>query len=332
MKRSLLGFLACPKCLGTLGLNVSMETGADILEGSLDCAKCVRTYPILKGIPRFVSGEQYTSSFGHQWNKYARLQLDSRNGTKFSAERFYSITEWNPADLRGKFVLDAGCGSGRFSEVALHAGAEVVAVDLSTAIDACQNNLHKFDKLHAVQASLYELPFRAQQFDYAFSIGVIQHCPDPRQAVLCIIDKVKQGGKAGFWIYELSWKSFFGTIGFKYLLRPITKRLDTRMLEGFITTLEQICWPINRIARHRGRAGKIVMRLLPVSCAHLQGLSLSKGDFRKWVRLDTFDMYSPAYDQPQRFSNVASWLESAHCSVDARHPHGAISITCSRQQ
>jgi 2-polyprenyl-3-methyl-5-hydroxy-6-metoxy-1,4-benzoquinol methylase len=331
MRRRVLEFLVCPKCQGDLDLNVSIESSSEIEEGLLDCVTCMKRYPIVRGTPRFVSGEQYATSFGHQWNKYARLQLDSQNGTTFSEQRFYSITEWNPAELKGRLILDAGCGSGRFSEVALQAGAEVVAVDLSTAVDACRTNLRRFSNLHIVQASLYELPFRSKQFDYAFSIGVIQHCPDPRKAVLCVIDKVLLGGKAGFWIYELSWKSLVGTVGFKYLLRPITKRLDTCSLERFTAKLEQICWPINRIARGKGRSGKIIMRLLPVSCAHLEGLALSLDDFREWVRLDTFDMYSPAYDKPQRFSNVARWLESAHCSVDARHPHGAISITCSRR-
>ena len=57
---------------------------------------------------------------------------------------------------------------------------------------------------------------------------------------------------------------------------------------------------------------------------------LSDEDFRAWVRLDTFDMYSPAHDHPQTFSRVKSWLEAAGFRVDPRHPHGAISITGTR--
>ena len=72
------------------------------------------------------------------------------------------------------------------------------------------------------------------------------------------------------------------------------------------------------------------MRLLPVASSHLDALKLTREDFREWVRLDTFDMYSPAHDKPQRFATVAQWLKATGCEVDNRHPHGAISITCSK--
>jgi SAM-dependent methyltransferase len=327
MRLSLLNLLVCPHCQRELKLGVSREEEGEIDTGSLTCEPCNKTYPIVRGIPRFVAEEGYAGSFGHQWNKYARLQLDSQNGTTFSRERFYSITEWSPAELKGNLILDSGCGAGRFCEVALEAGAEVVAVDLSSAVDACRANLKRFPNLHCVQASIYELPFRDGTFDFAFSIGVIQHTPDPRAAVDQIITKARSGGKLGFWIYELSWKSFIGTVGFKYALRPITRNLSTARLEEFSGLLERACWPINRFARGHGVAGKIIMRLLPVSCAHLQAIGLSEEDFREWVRLDTFDMYSPKYDKPQRYATVKAWMESAGCMVGRRHPHGGVSIT-----
>ncbi|MBA2432681.1 MAG: methyltransferase domain-containing protein [Chthoniobacterales bacterium] len=96
---------------------------------------------IVRGVPRFVEPDNYASSFGLQWNRHSAVQLDSRNGTRFSRERFYSITEWNPAELKDRLVLDIGCGAGRFAEVALSDGAEVIAVDLSSAVDAAYHNL-----------------------------------------------------------------------------------------------------------------------------------------------------------------------------------------------
>jgi SAM-dependent methyltransferase len=256
--------------------------------------------------------------------------LDAYNGTTFSRQRFYSITEWDAAAMSGKLVLDVGCGAGRFAEVVLRDGAEVVAADLSSAVDACRRNLGTNPKLHCVQASIYELPLRDAIFDYVYCIGVIQHTPDPRRSVLSILSKVVSGGKVGFWIYELNWKSFVGTAGFKYGLRPLTRRMSLVRLERLCAKLEAICWPINRWARRRGALGKAVMRALPVACAHLQDTPLSQGDFREWVRLDTFDMYSPAHDHPQRFSTVKSWLENAGFKVAPRHPHGAVSITATR--
>ena len=330
MKKELLQYLACPKCAGGLALETPDPAAQEIIDGTLRCTACTGRYPIVRSIPRFVPDEEYAGSFGHQWNKYARLQLDSKNGTSFSSERFYSITEWQPGDMKGRLVLDVGCGSGRFAEVALAAGAVVVALDLSRAVDACQENLSASGVLHCVQGSIFELPFKDGAFDFAYCIGVIQHTPEPERAVKSILKKVAPGGHAGFWIYELCWKSYVGTIGFKYLLRPLTKRLSIPQVETFSIWMEALCWPINRVAKKLGRVGKIIMRMLPVSCAHLHGIPLSDADFREWVRLDTFDMYSPAHDHPQRFETVAGWIEQAGFRVDPRHPHGAISITGTR--
>ena len=330
MMRRLLLWLVCPKCHGPLDLTVQTEKAGEIEDGSLRCTKCQTAHPILRGIPRFVPSENYAASFGRQWNKFARLQLDSVNGTTFSHDRFYSITEWDPCALKGKVVLDAGCGAGRFAEVVLQAGAEVVAVDLSSAVDACRQNLSRHPQIHCVQASLYELPFRDGTFDFVYCIGVIQHTPDPRGSVLSILAKTAFGGQAGLWIYELNWKSFVGTAGFKYLLRPWTKRMPLHRLEKLCERLERICWPLTRRARQAGKLGKVVMRLLPVACAHLYGIPLSDEDFREWVVLDTFDMYSPAHDHPQRFATVRRWMEGAGFTPEPRHPHGAISITGTR--
>ncbi len=330
MKHRLLQWLACPSCRSGLALSVHHEAGGEIEEGTLTCAACHRIFPISKGIPRFVASDQYASSFGHQWNRHAELQLDSRNGTRFSEERFRSITGWTGEEMKGCLTLDVGCGSGRFAEVALKDGAEVVAVDLSRAVDACHLNLGANPALHVVQASVYELPFRDFTFERVYCIGVIQHTPDPKKSVLSLVRQVARGGRIGLWIYEISWKAFVGTVGFKYLLRPFTRHCTIPQIEKLSGILERMCWPIVRWGRHRRLPGRIAMRLLPVSCAHLQDIPLSEKDLREWILLDTFDMYSPAHDHPQTFPTVRAWLEEAGLRPDPRHPHGGISITAGR--
>ena len=141
---------------------------------------------------------------------------------------------------------------------------------------------------------------------------------------------VKPGGRIGLWIYERDWKSYIGTVGFKYLLRAWTMNMSRQQVENFSNFLERMCWPVNRMARRCGLAGRIAMRMLPVAGAYLQDVPLSNEDFRAWVRLDTFDMYSPAHDHPQTFRRVASWLGEAGFTDIRRHPHGGISITALR--
>lgn len=323
--------LVCPVTHQELRVQTSAPSESS-LEVTLTTADGLHQYPVSGGIPRFVPRENYADSFGYQWNNYARLQLDSFNGTSFSHDRFYSITEWDPRELKDKRVLDVGCGAGRFAEIALNAGAQVTAIDLSDAVDACQRNLGGSPSLNVVQASIYELPFRPQTFDYVYCIGVVQHTPNPNQSIVAICDMVKPGGHIGLWIYERNWKSLFGTLGFKYALRPFTKKMSRGQVERFSNALERLCWPVNRLARRCGFAGKVVMRMLPVSSFHLQDIPLNDKEFREWVRLDTFDMYSPAHDHPLTFDEVASWLQEAGFTDIRRRRHPGISVTARRSE
>jgi SAM-dependent methyltransferase len=330
VKRRLLQWIVCPRDCGSLQLAESKEQNEEIESGILTCVTCGSRYPVVRGVPRFVRSDDYASSFGLQWNRHAEVQLDSRNGTHFSRDRFYLITEWRPPTLSERLVLDLGCGAGRFAEIALSDGAEVIGIDLSSAVDAAYKNLRSHPRFHCVQGSVYNLPLADATFDYGYCIGVIQHTPDPRKAVESILPKIKVGGRVGLWIYELNWKAFVGTVGFKYLMRPLTRRLTFEQIEAFSSWLEQLFWPITRRARERGLIGKIVMRMLPVSNAHLHSIPLTETHFREWVRLDTLDMYSPAHDYPQTFEVVKAWLEESNFHVDPRHPHGGISITARR--
>lgn len=289
-------------------------------------------YPVIKGIPRFVDPENYASSFGFQWTKFSRVQIDSYNQSAFSEERFRTITGWGRKELEGKLVLDAGCGAGRFAEVV--AGkhkANLVAVDLSSAVEACRENLAEYDPL-VCQASIYDLPFKEGSFDFVYCIGVIQHTPDPLGAIRHLCKLVKPGGQIGLWIYELNWKCFVGTAGFKYVLRPITKRLPRDAAVSFSKTLVKLCYPLIKLLKHGNFASRVLMRLLPVPSSYLQGVNLSAEDFRTWLFLDTFDMYTPAYDQPQKYSSVIQVLEEQQFENIQRHPHGAISVTATRKR
>ena len=247
----------------------------------------------------------------------------------FSEKRFQTITGWTPAALRGKRVLDAGCGAGRFAEIAIRYGARLIAFDLSSAVDACAETLRDAD-LWLAQASIFEPPFNHGMFDYVYCIGVIQHTPDPQRAIRSLCDLVRPGGQIGLWIYEKNWKAYVGTTGFKYALRFITKRLPRKSQVRLSEILVRALYPIVKLCRHAGFFGRVVTRLLPVAAAHLHDIDLSDADLRTWIILDTLDMYSPAFDQPQRYSDVVAVLREKGFGNIQRHPHGAISVTATR--
>ena len=169
----LLNVLACPQCGESLTCTAeNTDVSGEVLKGELRCAGSHK-YLIEAGIPRFVAPDNYAASFGYQWNRFKMEQIDSVNGTHLSTDRFLSETGWSGELLAGRWILDAGCGAGRFLDVASTLGAEVVGLDISNAVDAARANLAGRKNVHLVQASIYEPPFRPGTFDGVYCIGVV---------------------------------------------------------------------------------------------------------------------------------------------------------------
>jgi SAM-dependent methyltransferase len=206
MKPSLVSSVRCAKCGGELWLRDPVMDEGEIVTGSLDCAACSSHCPIVGGIPRFVPADNYAASFGFQWNQFRQTQLDSYTGRSVSRDRFLNATGWQPESLAGKTVLDAGCGAGRFAEVALSYGATVFAVDYSCAVEACRANFPAHPNLHVVQGNIYSLPFPKDFFDDIYCLGVLQHTPDPRRAFLALPRHLKPGGRIAVDIYHGGWR------------------------------------------------------------------------------------------------------------------------------
>lgn len=283
------------------------ETGGEIETGTLACMGCRHDYPIVDAIPRFVNSESYAHTFGFQWRLFRRTQMDSHTGLPISRQRFLSFTGWSVEDLRGKLLLDAGCGAGRFAEVALDCGAEVVAVDYSGAVDACRQNLGSHRLFHVVQADVYRLPLRPGSFDFVYSFGMLQHTPDVEKAFLALPQQLKEGGQLAVDVYPKLWRNVLWP---KYWLRPFTRRLSAPALLRLSTFLVRLLLPLSNAIGRIPMAGRKLRYLLPV--VNYQGVyPLSEAQQREWSVLDTFDMLSPAHDHPQSSATVKRWFEKA---------------------
>jgi SAM-dependent methyltransferase len=307
MKIELLKLLCCPSCSGELALLRGLEGRGEIKSGTLGCAGCAAEFEVDKYVPRFVPAVNYSENFGFQWKRFSATQLDSRSGHPISRARFFHETGWTPEDLHDAVVLDAGCGSGRFAEIALNCGATVIAMDYSAAVDACWNNLHDWPRFHAVQADIRHLPFRNNSFDYVYSFGVLQHTPEPRSAFAALPQCLKSGGLIAVDIYRLTWKCLVMP---KYWLRPVTKRLPAKFLFRLVSGCVPILLPVSRLVARLPKVGGRLRYLIPV--ANYEGiLPLSREQLFEWALLDTFDMLSPAYDKPQTSRTIQRWFEEA---------------------
>lgn len=323
MRLKLLEVLGCPKCGDGLNCTAqAQEADGEIVTGTLDCAACGETYPIESGIPRFVPKDNYANSFGYQWNRFRLEQIDSNNGTNLSTARFFAETDWTPEWLQGKWVLDAGCGAGRFLDVASQTGCEVVGLDISSAIDAARANLAGRENVHFVQASIYELPFRREVFDACYCIGVVQHTPDPQKTMETLPRVLKKGGRIAITAYERKpWTLLYG----KYLARPLTKRMDKQRLLTRLKGAMPVLFPLTDVLFRLPLAGRLFMFAIPVA-NYVHERSLSRKQRYDWAILDTFDMLSPQYDQPRTQREVEEALSAAGIVDIKRLPNSGVNI------
>lgn len=258
---------------------------------------------MVRGIPRFVPSEEYASSFGLQWTRHAKAQLDSYTGMPISRTRLFAVTRW-PERMEGERILEVGCGAGRFTEVLATTGAEVWSFDLSQAVEANHTNHGHLPSVHVFQASITDLPFAPGQFDRVLCLGVLQHTPDPAASFRALAAQVRPGGALAVDVYR---KDLAALLQWKYALRPITKRVPAERLYHAVAATVPRLLPIARMARRvAGRAGA---RLVPV--ATYDHLGLPQDVAREWAILDTFDMYSPAHDHPQTLATVRRWFNDA---------------------
>src|SRR5207249_1351232 len=129
--------LVCPNHRELLRFDAAyyLVEGMPWPNGEIRCPKgCL--WSIERGIPRFVSRNNYALAFGYQWQRYRRTQLDSYTGHKYSQQRLERCLGMSLDDLRGKAVLECGAGAGRFTELLIQKCGLLVALDLSEAVDA----------------------------------------------------------------------------------------------------------------------------------------------------------------------------------------------------
>jgi SAM-dependent methyltransferase len=304
MKRELLDVLAEPGTGAVLELEATEVRDGEIWEGTLRPVGGGRAYPIRAGIPRFVPHDGYTDSFGLQWNRYATVQLDSANGARYSRRRFEAETRWTREDVEGRWVLDGGCGCGRFAEVAAELGARVIALDYSRAVDAAAGNLAHWPNVHCVQGDLLRPPIRPGAMGGAYSIGVLQHTPDPAAALRSVLGLLAPGAPFAFSIYARRW---YTKLNGKYLIRPVTRQIPPAMLLRLVRGVMPVLFPVTDLLFRVPLVGKLARFAIPIA-NYVDKADFTRAQRYREAELDTFDMLAPTFDSPMTAAEVREIL------------------------
>ncbi len=135
--------------------------------------------------------------FGYEWSKYS--ELDPNHEGQF----WNWVHPLEAKDFAGKRVLDAGCGMGRNSFWALKAGArELVAFDYNErSLTSARKTLSQFTNVRIFFKNIHTLDFK-EEFDLAFSIGVIHHLENPEEALKGLYKSLLPDGKLAVWVYS----------------------------------------------------------------------------------------------------------------------------------
>ena len=340
MKLRLLDILACPWCGQPFEARAydAQTNATEIAEGVL-ISSCGRRFPIVRGIPRILENatelfpefverhaadfpnastapakkdrtdaaiDKTRRSFGYQWTFFREMVIDFRENF------FYYIRPLDETFFKGKLGLDMGCGFGRHIYNAAVFGAEMVGVDLSDAIESTAENVRDLPNVHLIQADVYHLPFKPGVFDFAYSIGVLHHLPDPERGYQSLLPIVKSKGSVFIWVYSKK-RAVVNSI--LETARAITTRVPPPVQKALSYTFAAVDWWV--IKAYQGAAA------IPGVGAVVKALPLPR--LRVYTKYPFQVVYADWFDRfaaPIRFyydeNDLAGWVSRAkltHTSI-----------------
>ncbi len=293
MFRALLPLLACPECHAPVSVEGSGVAApgafgvASVGDAVLVCGRGHR-WPIRRGIPRFTNPPEAAAAsvrraFERQWRRYGALprlfgKTRRQMRENLGNERMGSTIRapW----YAGKWVLDAGCGRGRYLSEFAALGATAVGVDFGTGPEEARVPLDD-PRIHVVQGDVLNLPFADGRFDLAFCDGVLHHTTDPRRGFAELARVVKPGGAVYAWLYPREGRlreAFFGAA------RAVTTRLPGAILRWLCFAAA----PLTALVR--SYSGTRFPSATWAECAQV-----------------AHDWLAPALQSHHRFDEVAAW-------------------------
>jgi ubiquinone/menaquinone biosynthesis C-methylase UbiE/uncharacterized protein YbaR (Trm112 family) len=293
-------------------------------------------YPIIGGIPRILIGEsKYTvmayypeflkkykqriekyvtfekvgedifskqnkktiSKFGFQWHHFE----DMDSGLNY--EDWMSNAVEHKTYFKDKLSLEIGSGAGGHTLKTLDYGAEVIATDLSHAIDITHKKTKHYKKAHSLQCDLYAIPFKEKSFDFVYCLGVLQHLPNPKEGFIEMSKFVKENGAYFTNLYSNTRKSqLLIEDTLRFFITPFPNPIILFFAHIF-NTLDHILqiWPY-----------KIFKKIDPLSFLFLNRTKIySELGFRKSLD-DWFDRLSAPIIKRYSKEDMESWYKETN--------------------
>lgn len=238
------------------------------------------------------------AAYSLQWNRFRIIRPEEDRAT------FANRTGLAPGDLAGKIVLDGGCGMGRYLRTAAEMNpAILVGIDLSGAVTAARELTEDEPRVAIVQGDLLRLPFPPGSFDHVYSIGVLDHTPDPRSAFLRMAELLKPGGRIVVWIYRRERPAV-------ERIMNVQRAISTRLPLGTLMALSRLTAPIGAWKRQLMASRFWLVRRAGVAL-HLLTIGVSMHPDPEVRVCDTLDWYAPRYLSRHTDEEVNGWFRDA---------------------
>ncbi|MGQ0739709.1 MAG: class I SAM-dependent methyltransferase [Bacteroidota bacterium] len=244
-------------------------------------------------------------SFGEEWKAFHRF--DDTEIKKIGDTYFDIVT--TPMLGPDKIAADFGCGTGRWTKYIRDRVGAVAAIDPSDAIFVAGQLLKGADNVHLYKASVDNLPFPDNYFDFGFSLGVLHHIPDTQKAMDACVKKVKQGGYFLVYLYyNLDNRGFlYKTLFFlSNLVRRVVSKMPGR-LKKFTCNLLALFFYMpfagfSRLLKFLGVSKKIRSRI---------PLHSYEGTSFYIIRNDALDRFGTPLEQRFSRKQIQAMMESA---------------------
>jgi hypothetical protein len=198
----------------------------------------------------------------------------------------------------------------------------VMSIDYSYAVEANYASNGKKENVLIVQADLYKMPFRHEMFHKLFCFGVLQHTPDVKKAFMELPRYIRNGGELAIDVYRRI-SVVKQLIISKYWVRPFAKRLKPETLYKITSRYVSMMWPIAKKINKLpyGRNINSLMLIMDYGGVY----NLKDNILKEWAILDTFDMLSAIYDNPQTIVEITKWFHDAGMSdIDVHYGYNGI--------
>ena len=187
-------------------------------------------------------------AFGEEWSKFS---VHNDESVRELRKEYFDIVNETMVN-KNTYMIDIGCGSGRWTDYFTDKAGFIEAIDPSDAVFAADNMLGKKDNVRITKASVDTIPWPDETFDFGMSIGVLHHIPNTKQALIDCVKKIKKGGYFFVYLYYrfdnrgIIFKSVFYLSN---IFRLVISRMPGPLKKIVCDILAAIVyWPLSRFA------------------------------------------------------------------------------------